>query len=202
MESSTLQTVILLLCSAVAFATGNLIKEDKTEEVLKLHGELGIVKQQLAEQAEEMNLILAATHGLRIKRLATKVQILNQKINPETAYEYATYFNHCLDRWNLDEDVLVTVPAMESGYDPKAKSNKGAIGLMQVMPKYWSQELNVTEESLQDPAINIWSGCRIMGMMLEKHGDEYLDRYGGFEPGSGIYLTKLNKFMRRIAWMK
>lgn len=54
----------------------------------------------------------------------------------------------------------------ESGGDPGARSSKGAIGLMQLMPET-ARELGVDPN---DPQQNIIGGVRYLGQMLKRFG--------------------------------
>ncbi len=52
---------------------------------------------------------------------------------------FATYIRSVADEYNLDEDLIRAVIHVESGFNPRAVSVKGAKGLMQLMPKTQAQ---------------------------------------------------------------
>src|SRR5690349_11739308 len=58
---------------------------------------------------------------------------------------------------------------VESNYRPKAKSNKGAMGLMQLMPST-AREYNVRNP--YDPKANIAAGVKHLAKLIETHGVE------------------------------
>ena len=68
-------------------------------------------------------------------------------------------------KYKIDEPLIRAIIKVESGYDSLAKSDSGAIGLMQIMPTtaHWvSEELGFgefSEEQLLDPKTNIQFGC-------------------------------------------
>ncbi|MCF8039603.1 MAG: lytic transglycosylase domain-containing protein [Desulfohalobiaceae bacterium] len=69
-------------------------------------------------------------------------------------------------RHALDPKLVQAVLAVESNYDPQARSQKGAEGLMQIMPAT-QKELGLIDP--YDPAANIEAGVRYLKMMLDRH---------------------------------
>lgn len=73
-----------------------------------------------------------------------------------------------LDRWasdrGLDGRLVQAVVQVESGYNPKALSNKGAIGLMQLMPGT-ARELGVDDP--WNPEENVAGGTEYLRRMIE-----------------------------------
>ena len=61
--------------------------------------------------------------------------------------------------------LIEAVIQQESGFNPKAISRAGAIGLMQVMP-YTATRVGLTEADLWDPAKNILAGTRLLAVLL------------------------------------
>lgn len=68
-------------------------------------------------------------------------------------------------------DLVRAVIHVESGFNPRARSNKGAMGLMQLMPKT-AADLGV--ENPWDPVQNIRGGVAYLGSLLREFGDEVL----------------------------
>jgi hypothetical protein len=54
----------------------------------------------------------------------------------------------------------------ESGFNPKALSKTGAVGLMQVMP-FNAKRVGLTEQELWEPNKNILAGVRLMAVLLK-----------------------------------
>ena len=108
----------------------------------------------------------------------------------------------------VDADLIHAVAAMESGYQQSARSNQGAIGIMQLMPataRYLGADPS-------DAAQNIDAGTRLLRELLLKYegnpnqvalalaaynaGPSAVDRFGGIPP----YLETrryVNKVIRR-----
>ncbi|MCC5935076.1 MAG: transporter substrate-binding domain-containing protein [Balneolales bacterium] len=69
------------------------------------------------------------------------------------------------EEYGVDWKLVLAVMAQESRFDPYAKSRMGAIGLMQIIPRFSPYE----EHELWDPETNIREGLRY----LRKHLDHY-----------------------------
>ncbi len=67
------------------------------------------------------------------------------------------------DRYGVDPDLIRAVIHVESAYDPYAVSNRGASGLMQLMPAT-ARELGVTD--VFDPEHNIFGGVKYLKQLL------------------------------------
>jgi soluble lytic murein transglycosylase-like protein len=81
----------------------------------------------------------------------------------------------------LDPLLILAVIAIESSFNPIAQSSAGAMGLMQVVPRFHQDTLEEHGASgvLLDPAINIVVGARIL--------KRYIDHAGSLEAGLQYY---------------
>ncbi|MBS37164.1 MAG: lytic transglycosylase [Thiotrichales bacterium] len=66
-------------------------------------------------------------------------------------------------QYQLDADLVHAVVMMESAYDPRAVSSKGAVGLMQLMPGTASR---YGVEDREDPEQNVRGGVRYLHDLL------------------------------------
>jgi soluble lytic murein transglycosylase-like protein len=69
----------------------------------------------------------------------------------------------------LPEALLHAVIRIESGYNPSARSVKGAAGLMQLMPDT-AREMGVT--NVWDPSANIQGGARYLKQLMVMFGND------------------------------
>jgi len=82
-------------------------------------------------------------------------------------------------RLKLDPLLVVAVIAIESRFNPVAQSESGAMGLMQIIPRFHAEKFDdVAHVTVLDPRANIRAGARIL--------KEYIAR-GGTEP-AGLQL--------------
>jgi soluble lytic murein transglycosylase-like protein len=91
----------------------------------------------------------------------------------------------------LDPALVKAVVAVESAFDPLARSAKGAIGLMQVMPDT-GERYGVTadarqsiDEKLRDPATNIRIGTRYLHDLLARFANDLTLALAAYNAGEG-----------------
>ena len=91
------------------------------------------------------------------------VEIEPEQLLAEGEYIISPYdniFRRVARRYHLDWRLLSAIAFCESRFNPEAKSPRGAVGMMQVMP-HIAVHWDVTAEELLDPAINIDVACRL-----------------------------------------
>ena len=74
----------------------------------------------------------------------------------------------------LEPNLALGMAKVESGYNPKSVSPKGAVGVLQVMPRFALHEFNVTRQLLFNPHVNIRLGLHRMKYLLKRF-DQNLD---------------------------
>ena len=72
--------------------------------------------------------------------------------------EYESAARNAARRYNIPEDLFLRLVTQESGWNPKARSHKGAIGLAQLMPGT-ARKLQVNPH---DPMQNLEGGARYL----------------------------------------
>ena len=90
-------------------------------------------------------------------------------------------------RHSLDPLLILAVMAVESRYNPVAKSDMGAKGLMQVIPRFHLEKLadHGGELALLEPEVNILVGAQILR--------EYLNRFRDLETALQMYAGALDE---------
>ena len=85
--------------------------------------------------------------------------------------KYANELNTAADEFGLDRGLVRSVVWAESKFDRKATSDKGAVGLMQLMPQTLGScaaALHIKDPNGYDPATNLRCGCYYLSLLLEK----------------------------------
>src|SRR5262245_16043421 len=129
---------------------------------LKTGGELGLPPDQMLGVIpdEVLDEVLKARNETELERLAR-----------ETA-----------ERHGLDPDLVMAVVSVESGFQPRAVSPKGARGLMQLMPPT-AKELGVRDAF--DPAANLDGGSRHLSALLARYNGDLNKALAAYNAGQG-----------------
>jgi soluble lytic murein transglycosylase-like protein len=133
-------------------------------------------------------------------------------ISPHVPRNYAEFekiISEAAVHYNLDPDLIRAIIQIESGGIPDARSSKGAIGLMQLMPET-SSKLAVSNPF--DPKANISGGTKYLRQLLEcfrgnlvlalaayNAGPEKVKRYKGIPP-----YPETKRYVRNVLeqWQK
>jgi soluble lytic murein transglycosylase-like protein len=110
---------------------------------------------------------------------------------PGPAAPYVAMIERSAAREGVDPQLVRAVIQVESAYQPKARSRKGAAGLMQLMPDT-ARRYRVANP--YDPDSNIAAGIKHLKMLLDRYaqlplalaaynaGEAAVDRFGGIPP--------------------
>lgn len=111
--------------------------------------------------------------------------------SPNLSTKFDELFNEIARTYNLDPKLLHAIAKVESNYNPRAVSPKGALGVMQLIPST-ARLVGVSDPF--DPRENIHGGARYLKYLLDKFGDltlalaaynagpKAVEAYGGIPP--------------------
>ena len=96
--------------------------------------------------------------------------------------DYDEVIRSASDRHSIDADLVRAVIKAESGFNSNARSSKGAMGLMQLMPDT-ARLYNVL--NAYDPVDNVDGGVRHLRMLLERFQGDLRLSLAAYNAGSG-----------------
>jgi hypothetical protein len=98
--------------------------------------------------------------------------------------------------WRVDPLLIVAVISIESRFNPISQSPMGAVGLMQIIPRYHQDKLpkDAGSRAFFDPVTNVQMGARILQESIQRQGGlmEGLQYYAGaIDDTEQTYATKV-----------
>lgn len=93
---------------------------------------------------------------------------------------YREWVEAAAARYGVDADLITSVIAVESNFDPKAVSRKNARGLMQLLPET-AARLGV--QNIDDPQENIDAGTRYLRELLQKYNNDLVLTLAAYNAG-------------------
>ncbi len=111
------------------------------------------------------------------------------KVLRERVKEYKPLILQAARETGLDPNLIHAVILAESAYDPQARSSKGAMGLMQLMPAT-AKRYGVANP--YDPAQNIRGGTRYLSYLMKRFGNDIELAVAAYNAGEGA-VEKYNR---------
>jgi soluble lytic murein transglycosylase-like protein len=99
---------------------------------------------------------------------------------PVVKAPYREFVEAAAARYGVDADLITSVIAVESNFDPKASSRKNARGLMQLLPET-AARLGV--QNIYDPQENIDAGTRYLRELLQKYSNDLVLALAAYNSG-------------------
>lgn len=119
--------------------------------------------------------------------------------------EYGVMIYEVARKYDVNARLVASVTAAESDFDSWARSEKGAMGLMQVMPAT-AERFGADPNDLFDPLTNLDIGVKYLSVLRERFEDDVtlilaaynageatVDRFGGVPP-----YRETQQYIRRV----
>ncbi len=113
-----------------------------------------------------------------ITEMAESQETIAAEVKPQPTLNEV--INAASDKHQIDADLITSVIHAESAFNPKARSPKGAQGLMQLMPSTASQ-LGVKDA--YDPAANVDAGTQFLRELLVKYDGDLIKALAAYNAG-------------------
>lgn len=132
---------------------------------------------------------------------------------PRTAEAYATMIREAAEKHSLSPALVEAVARVESGFNPRALSHKGARGLMQVIPATGRRFGVRSADKLFEPEHNIAAGTAYLAWLSKRYrgkldfviaaynaGEGAVDNHGGIPPyrETRDYVKRVKAALRSI----
>jgi soluble lytic murein transglycosylase len=149
-----------------------------------------------------INFTNAPTHS-GYRRVLREITTPRSGVSANLGESYEDLIQNMSGRHSLDADLIRAVIKVESDFNSNARSHKGAMGLMQLMPDT-ARLLNVLDA--YDPYHNVDGGVRYLKMLLGRYqgdvslslaaynaGSGAVDKHGGIPP-----YSETREYVRRV----
>lgn len=130
---------------------------------------------------------------LLMQRVTRRLVGANPTLSPERAQRIASAVLRSSEKYGLDPQLVTDVLLTESTARPWARSSKGAVGLMQVMPHmFGSLEIAGNPATIES---NIEVGCWILGDNIRRLGEDdgILAYFWGTDIRGASYLQRVRE---------
>lgn len=87
-------------------------------------------------------------------------------------------------RYSLNPDLVAAIVRVESSFNPRARSRKGACGLMQLLPET-ARRFGLRRKDLFDPAKNLDAGARYLRWLADRFGHDPVRVLAAYNAGEG-----------------
>jgi soluble lytic murein transglycosylase-like protein len=111
-------------------------------------------------------------------------------VHPEKRKRFTGHVDKIARIYHLDPGLIDAVISVESAYDPGAVSNKGALGLMQLMPDT-ARRFDVSDPL--DPVSNMHGGARYLRWLMDRFDNDLDLVLAAYNAGEGALAEHGNR---------
>jgi hypothetical protein len=151
-----------------------------------------------APSAGSLGLLSTVSHPMRAADVARELSLANPALPSEELQRIGAAVIRYSRKYRLDPDLVTAVIQVESSARPGARSRKGAVGLMQVMPHMLARlQLAGNFTSVES---NIEAGCVILAGNIRRLGerDGILAYFWGSDIRGTAYFERVSAARSRM----
>lgn len=135
---------------------------------------------KLLQYYAQAGLYLKLYENLNVISAEQRADVLQN--HPELLFPrpFETEITKAASQFGVEPELIYSIIRQESAFNPKARSNADAFGLMQILPEI-AQDLSKKyelpfekNEQLYDPAVNVEFGAALLHDQLKKYDDQFI----------------------------
>ena len=169
-----------LLCPALAMADLYVTSENGVTTISNQGKPRGKVLYKVKE--EDNRASTTTPRSTTSAQPGSKKKFGSKAKTPSKPEAYAEFVKGAAAYYQLPEALIWGVMKVESGFNPNAVSDKGAQGLMQLMP-HAAKDMGVTDPF--DPEQNIYGGARLLRKLANRFDGDVVLALSGYHAGGG-----------------
>lgn len=198
-----------LAADIVILASGDFIKIDSYEvgtdsiRIVPTFGGSIVLPLRSIERILDDEVVAGGPGAQTFDLIGVELGFNESQAVPQT--EFAEMFYEVGRRYSLNPRLLASIASTESAFEPWARSNKGAIGIMQVMPAT-AERFGVDPGNLYDPLVCMDVGAQYLSALRQRYdgdlvlmlaaynaGESTVERFGGVPP-----YQETQTYIRRV----
>jgi hypothetical protein len=142
----------------------------KRWQVLLVAAAAFVLVSRGGSHAERISAQVGASHSLSAEAIGEIVASANPHLSPAERDRIGRAVLRSSTSYELDPQLVTAIILVESGARPWARSSKGAVGLMQVMPHM--TETLMLAGNLTTIESNVEAGCSILADNIRRLGED------------------------------
>lgn len=153
------------------------------EEVLQSSAKSNFGTLLLDPRIKQVNAnIVKQTPQVSLQNALTEATAVQANTQPTTKSQILNVVSQISKKHGVDEKLVQALIKQESGFNPKAKSKSGAIGLMQLMP---ATAKNMGVKDPYNTVQNVEGGVKYLKSMLNKYNGNVILALAAYNAGPG-----------------
>ena len=188
MKSARLVRILILL-SLIAIT---IIQCNKVKELKQTNK---ILMEKLSETNTRIDSLKLMNET--IKNIKAKIIKVGWSVKDSYATELAIAIDHYSGKYDIDENLLISIACVESSFEKYAKSSVGCLGYFQINPHAHSIDKSI----IYTADYNTRLGCQIFLQKMEIFEDNQLlalNSYNGWASKSNPYAKKVLKIKNNL----